>query len=329
MEVRFYINEDVRGRPKIKADLDKLEVRYEYIERPSLHGHESWKWIRFNVSEKDSLWPAIQEVLNKHSVRIGRRMNYAKRDIQTAEWLRFRSDSQSLGYPKNQHTTYHQESVCPRCGICEQIAPFRLSSEPKTNTKHFFGIGWSHEEVFARLEVQNIFESLGITGIEYLRPLKHRTSQPFETITQLKVNTVLPAALFTEECEAVTCCEDNEEGQNKPVNRLKPLMSVNQLCEKIESGEVSPFEYDPGDVNWSGIPPDYPCCGRVKYHVIYKHQAKFSREAFTGAPDFVKTNEWFGTWHHAGRETLISQRVARVILENKWRGVRLEPVALI
>jgi hypothetical protein len=106
-------------------------------------------------------------------------------------------------------------------------------------------------------------------------------------------------------------------------------MTVNQLSEKIESGEVSPFEYDPGDVNWSGIPAGYPCCGRVKYHVIYKHQAKFAREAFKDAPDFVKTNEWFGSGGHAGRETLISQQAARVILENKWRGVQLEPIALI
>jgi hypothetical protein len=255
-------------------------------------------------------------------------VNYSKRDIETAEWLRLHPDSQSLGYPKNQHTTYHQESVCVRCGICEQIAPFRLSSEPKIKTKHFFGMN-IREEVFARVEMQTVFENFGITGIEYLRPVKHKTSKPFELITQLKVNAVLPAALFIEECEPVTCCEDNEEGQNKPVNRLKPPMTVNKLCEKIENGEVSPFEYDPADVNWSGIPPGYPCCGRVKYHVIYKHQAKFAREAFKDAPDFVKTNEWFGSGRHAGREILISQRAAHIILENKWRGVQLEPIALI
>jgi hypothetical protein len=329
MEVRFYINENVVRRPEFKAELDSLNVRYKYKEIPGIGNKEGWKYVQFDISENDPFWPTIRDLLARHGLKAGRRMNYSKRDIETAEWLRFRPDSQSLGYPKNQHLTYHQESICARCGICEQIAPFRLSSEPKTNTKHFFGIGWIHEEVFARLEVQNVFERLGITGLEYLRPVKHRTGKPFEIITQLKVNTVLPAALFTEECEPVTCCENNEEGQNQPANRLTPLITAKELTAKVLSGEIGPYEYGPADIDWSGIPPNYPCCGRVKYHVIYKHQAKFSRKAFKDAPDFVKTNEWFGTWHHAGRETLISRRAAHIILENKWRGVRLEPIALI
>lgn len=335
MQVCFQINENVVKRPEFKTELDSLNVRYEYKEISGIGNIEGWKHVRFDIPENNPLWPTIRELLEKHNLKAIRFVKYSKRDIETAEWLRVRADSASLGYPKPDHdsgfikATYHNE-YCLRCGIGEQIAPFRLSSEPKTPNRHFFGMQWIHEEIFARMETQAVFENLGITGIEYLPPVKHRTGKPFESIAQLKINTVLPSALFTEECEPVTCCENNEEGENQPVNRLTPLMTAKELTAKRESGEVGMFEQvDPADVWWKLHPPNYPCCGSVKYHVIYKHQAKFAREAFKSAPDFVKTNEWFGSGGHAGRETIISQRAARVILENKWRGIRLEPIALI
>lgn len=330
MEIRFYINENVAKRPEFKAELDSLKVRYEYKEIPGIGDKPSWKHIRFDISENDPLWPAIRELLDKHGLKAGHRVSYSKRDVETAEWLRVFPDSQSLGYPKPDNNdgyikaTYHKE-YCLRCGIGEQIAPFRLSAEPKTKAKHFFGIGWIHEEIFTRPEVQTVLESSGITGVEYLKPLKHKTGTSFESVTQLKVNTVLPPALLTKECEPVTCCKNNEEGDNQPVNRLKPLIMAKHLSDKFESGEG----YNPADVWWKRYPPNYPCCGRVKYHVIYKHQARFARTSFKDAPDFVKTNEWFGSGGHAGRETLISQRAAHAILRNKWRGIKLEPVALI
>lgn len=333
MEARFYINENVAKRPEFKADLDSLKISYEYKEIPGIGDKEGWKYIRFSISENDPLWPTIHALLKKHGLKAGQRVIYSKQDIETAEWFRVHPDSASLGYPKPDHdngymqATYDLSKYCLRCGIGEQIGPFRLSSEPKSKSKHFLGIEWIPEEIFARVEIQAVFENLGITGVEYLRPVKHRTGEAFESIAQLKVNTVLPPALVVHECELVTCCENNEEDDNKPVNRLRSLINTKELNAKRESSQIA--SYNPADVWSKRYPPDYPLCGRIKYHVIYRHQAKFAREAFRGAPDFVKTNEWFGSGGHAGRETLVSQRVARVILENKWRGVRLEPIALV
>lgn len=330
MEIRFYINENVAKRPEFKAELDSLKIRYEYEETSGICGKPGWKHVRFDISENDPLWPTIHELLDKHGLKARHRVTYTKRDIETAEWLRVFPDSQSLGYPKPDHDCGYikatfDEDYCLRCGIGEQIAPFRVSSEPKAQNKQFFGLGWIHQEIFTRTEIQAALEDFGVTGVEYLRPVKHKTGARFESVTQLKVNTVLPPALLTEECEPVTCCENNEEGNNQPINRLKPLIMAKHLSDKLESGEG----YNPADVWWSRYPPNYPCCGRVKYHVIYKHQAKFARASFKDVPDFVKTNEWFGSGGSAGRETLISQRAAHIILKNKWRGIKLEPVALI
>jgi hypothetical protein len=41
--------------------------------------------------------------------------------------------------------------------------------------------------------------------------------------------------------------------------------------------------------------------------------------------DFQVTNEWFGNGSSARHEILVSQRVAAVILENRWHGMELVP----
>lgn len=53
------------------------------------------------------------------------------------------------------------------------------------------------------------------------------------------------------------------------------------------------------------------------------------REAIPEGVDFVRTHEWFGARSKAAyREILVSNRVARLVLEKGWKGVRFKVVVL-
>ena len=43
----------------------------------------------------------------------------------------------------------------------------------------------------------------------------------------------------------------------------------------------------------------------------------------------VFSYEWFGRGGHAEQEILISNRFAKLILDNKWKDVQLKPIKLI
>lgn len=73
-----------------------------------------------------------------------------------------------------------------------------------------------------------------------------------------------------------------------------------------------------------------PECGTTKYGYHKRGYMRFRRSALPEGVDFVQTWEWFGAGgRSAHREILISQRVARLIIEQGWRGVRLKPVQLV
>ena len=75
-------------------------------------------------------------------------------------------------------------------------------------------------------------------------------------------------------------------------------------------------------------PETCPACGRSKYRPHLRGYMHIARSALPGDTDVVQTSEWFGSGHAAYREVLISNRFARLVLEEGWRGVALKPVRL-
>jgi len=67
-------------------------------------------------------------------------------------------------------------------------------------------------------------------------------------------------------------------------------------------------------------------CGITKYQYHKRGYMQFSRDLLESDLNFILTREWFGDRHMAFREILVSNRVAHLIIDNKWRGVRLKPV---
>ncbi len=57
---------------------------------------------------------------------------------------------------------------------------------------------------------------------------------------------------------------------------------------------------------------------------------KLHRDALVSNVDMMETDEWFGGegWT-ANKELLISNRLAQLILDNKWKGVRMKVVDLV
>lgn len=70
-------------------------------------------------------------------------------------------------------------------------------------------------------------------------------------------------------------------------------------------------------------------CGR-KWHLFYSRgMLPLRRSALRTDVDFQMTQEWFGSGKAARHEILVSRRVVRLILANKWKGSDLVPVQTV
>ncbi len=72
-----------------------------------------------------------------------------------------------------------------------------------------------------------------------------------------------------------------------------------------------------------------PKCGKVKYYPHKNGVMRFKKEALIPDTDFLKTFEWFGVGRFAFREILISNKIAQLILDKDWKGVRLKVVEFV
>ena len=72
-----------------------------------------------------------------------------------------------------------------------------------------------------------------------------------------------------------------------------------------------------------------PVCGTTKYYPHVKGPMYLNREALLPDTDFILTHEWFGHGLLAWREILVSNRVASLILDKGWQGVRFKVVEVV
>jgi hypothetical protein len=77
-------------------------------------------------------------------------------------------------------------------------------------------------------------------------------------------------------------------------------------------------------------PETCPICGITKYAYHNRGYMHYKQGTFNPNLDIQMTDEWFGSGGHAGfREFIISNRFAKLIIENKWRGIKMTPIELI
>jgi hypothetical protein len=148
--------------------------------------------------------------------------------------------------------------------------------------------------------VREVFEAEDVSGVRYLAPLRRRTDAALETIVQVLPTTTMGGGLVAVVQETVTCSPHDNE-----TNRIR-----------IPSQPRSAL--------------DDSYCGRIKYHVPRPRRiVHYWRSAFEGMPDIVLSAEWFGTGAAAEQHIIVSNKIARLVLRHKWRGLELEPIELV
>lgn len=72
-----------------------------------------------------------------------------------------------------------------------------------------------------------------------------------------------------------------------------------------------------------------PVCGVTKRQPHMRGVMHVRKEGLVANSDFMMTHEWFGNGYLAWREILVSNRVAQLVLDKGWQGVRFKVVELI
>lgn len=70
-------------------------------------------------------------------------------------------------------------------------------------------------------------------------------------------------------------------------------------------------------------------CGTKKYEYHRYGKMYYKKNSIPTGIDIIRTNEWFGAGHLAFQEILISNKLVKVILENKWQGLTMKVVETI
>ena len=304
MRLRHHIKD--HNKPEFTAALDKLGIRYRTKAIGGAGQVVAWDCFDLSIYDDHPEWPLLRDLAAKHSVRIWHSPVFTNEDIASAPWLLAHATADA-GYPQPEGGFgYESESFdlshrCRRCGIGKvQTSAIRLRGEPKSKTAQFFAPQWLHQIVFIRPEVRDVFKAEGVSGVRYLAPLGHRTGRALETVLQILPTTSAGSGLVHAVQEQVACSPTDEEMSRIQIPSSARVTATDSYCE------------------------------RIKYHVPNRRRlVHYSRSTFDGAPDILHTAEWFGSGCTAAQFVMVSNKVARLVLDHKWKGLELEPIELI
>lgn len=74
-------------------------------------------------------------------------------------------------------------------------------------------------------------------------------------------------------------------------------------------------------------PREYEYASKYLPHTV--GVLEYSEKLLLETEDFLLSKEWFGDGSMAYREILVSQKVSNLVLENRWRGIDLEPIKIV
>jgi hypothetical protein len=70
-------------------------------------------------------------------------------------------------------------------------------------------------------------------------------------------------------------------------------------------------------------------CGTTKYHYHNRGELKYKKDSIDRCIDILYLNEWFGAGGaSAYKEILVSNRFAKIVTENRWKGIRFKTINL-
>jgi hypothetical protein len=247
----------------------------------------------FYIYEEDAAWETVKKLIEKYGVWDVEKVTFSKEEKEQAEWSFMHLAS--AGYPQPETNfeflghTYDVKNYCKHCGIGkEQNNAFRLKKDPMAKNREFMALNWIADEVFVRPVVKDVFQKENLKGIDFSNPKLMRTGQFINDLFQMKINFILKEGLVNDQMDSSICSKDNEGMKN----------------------------------------PSQGYCGRTKYLFPRRIPLTFKKELFKGAPDLVKSNEWFGSGKNASRLILVSKRARKIIEREKWRGAFFDPVII-
>ncbi len=72
-----------------------------------------------------------------------------------------------------------------------------------------------------------------------------------------------------------------------------------------------------------------PQCGTVKYEAHMRGVLPIKSDALPPNTDFMLTHEWFGSGYFSWREIIVSNRIAQLVLDKGWQGIRFKVVEIV
>jgi hypothetical protein len=275
MEIWHRIGYNRNGRETLDISLRGLGVEFK---QPTLPGAE--EIAVFNISESDSRWDQVSLLIRHLDLFHAVETTFTNEEIRQAEWVRV-IPTFEYGYPQPKSWSNQQPNLTNTCPHCHagfiQIAPYRLSGEPRIGKRHFFSLYWTYT-LFARQEVITAIVEQNAKGYQIWEAILDRIKLPSKTVAQIYPVVVAEAGLLdTNALHSDRCLE----------------------------------------------------CGIVTYQYHNRGYMHFQRGAIPDGADFVRTREWFGEGRHKFQEILVSNRLAQLILDKGWIGVRLKPLLLI
>ena len=108
--------------------------------------------------------------------------------------------------------------------------------------------------------------------------------------------------------------------EKRPIENLRQII-VTEMAEPAVAEELVERErYNQTDCL---------ICGRTLHAHYIRGILPLRKAALKPNVDFQLTNEWFWNTSSSRHEILVSQRVVRLILENKWKGAELIPIQAV
>lgn len=126
-----------------------------------------------------------------------------------------------------------------------------------------------------------------------------------------------PEVISTMLREGISGFEEMQVVHHKSMESLKTVKQLRILNEL------------PGGIINDNLTKVSSACNHIKYLGLSRGMYRFSRDAFNGVADFVRSHEWFGSGHQALQLVFASSVFVNLYLENEWKGLCLAPIELI
>jgi hypothetical protein len=120
-------------------------------------------------------------------------------------------------------------------------------------------------------------------------------------------------------------------------NKLRGVIRMDMLINRTGAPTVDIFQLLPTNITRGGFLAEKNIratnckkCGNRKFSYHSRGVMRYKRDPIMKDTDILYTREWFGAGRKdAWREVLISNKFARLIQQEGWKGVRLKAVEIV